>query len=469
MVASLAISTARSTTHKVSACAESLCARKAVFYTAQYGNSALGYPWDTRFAQTLRVSWYWSSSPYANNSNNDFSDRVIHHWLVPRLERIYEPLFIHGVYSNRQDKGTHKAVKRVQAFMRSANSGNYFLQLDIANFFNTIDRSILFLLIQRRLKKVVKQSTLVKEEALVLRWLVYVILKHDVTEACFFRGKESDFSLIPAHKRLGEAGENKGLPIGNLTSQFFANVYMNELDQFIKHQLKCHYYVRYVDDFVLLGTSVNELVSYKDQIQSFLNERLNLSLREKYYLKPIDQGIDFLGYIIRPHYCLVRRRVVGNLRQRLQRFQSIFLSANGLIINLTYKQFQQLRSVLVSYWGHFKHASSYRLRQGLLLDFPWLMALFHSENDSLMAICLPDGRQFSGYKGQVKAIRQSYPIASVRVQRGIDWDSFAPVAKPKERSALHVKRVVATELSERYRGGLKKRFVSQIEFNRSLL
>lgn len=399
----------------------------------------------------------------------DFSDRVIHHWLVPRLEAIYEPVFIHDVYSNRQGKGAHKAVQRLQSFMRSTHSGHYFLQLDIANFFNTIDRSVLFNLIQQRLQKAVAKAKVFREEAVVMRWLVHVILKHDVTDACFYRGRASDFALIPPHKRLSEAGDSKGLPIGNLTSQFFANVYMNELDQFIKHQLKCRYYIRYVDDYVLLGNSVAELLEFKQCIALFLFGRLKLRLRKQYYLKPVGQGADFLGYIVRPHYCLVRRRVVGNLRQRLHRFQSQMVSNNGFSLNVSLDQLPLIRSVLVSYWGHFKHASSYRLRQSLLAEFPWLMALFSFETETPAVICLPDGHRFSGYHGQVKVIRRYYPLAHVRIQRGIDWDQFSPLLKQQECAALQIIRVVAVETNERYRGGLKKRLVSHIEFNRSLL
>lgn len=202
----------------------------------------------------------------------DFSDRVVHHWLVPRLAALYEPIFIHDLYSNREGKGTHAAVDRLQRFMlgaadfqvsqHAANGGEaklelsysqspaYFLQLDIHNFFNSIDRPILFKLLQKRLGKAIKQGKLEREEAETLRWLCHVLLKHDLNSDVKYLGRSKDFARVPAHKRFGALGENKGLPIGNLTSQFFANVYLNELDQFVKHQLKCRHYLRYVDDCV---------------------------------------------------------------------------------------------------------------------------------------------------------------------------------------------------------------------------
>ncbi|MDO8947224.1 MAG: RNA-directed DNA polymerase [Desulfocapsaceae bacterium] len=224
-----------------------------------------------------------------------YSDRVVHHWLVPRLEELYEPIFIHDIYSNRKDKGTHMAVKRLQHFMRSvsrtgglgdredtlrheeetgcripqadflwgtsgmrshaahgnkSSAAGYFLQLDIKNFFNSVDRRILFSLLQKRLRKAVNQGKLDEDTAVSYRDISHIILKQDVGQEAFMAATPVELARIPPYKRLVNAGKDKGLPIGNLTSQFFANVYLNELDQFIKHVLKCHHYLRYVDDCV---------------------------------------------------------------------------------------------------------------------------------------------------------------------------------------------------------------------------
>ncbi|MDP2100563.1 MAG: RNA-directed DNA polymerase [Methylobacter sp.] len=180
----------------------------------------------------------------------DFSDRVVHHWLVPQLEALFEPVFIHDVYSNRQGKGSHKAVDRLQSFMHSVGHGGWYLQLDIANFFNSIDRALLFKQLQWRLSKALKQGKINTAQASSLRWLSHVLLKHDASRQARYRGDPALLQRVPPHKRLGAAGVNKGLPIGNLTSQFFANVYLNPFDQFVKHELKCRHYLRYVDDCV---------------------------------------------------------------------------------------------------------------------------------------------------------------------------------------------------------------------------
>ena len=210
-----------------------------------------------------------------------FADRVVHHVITNRLARLYEPVFIHDSYANRAGKGTHAAVDRLQAFMRQASQGGarpaYALQLDIANFFNCIHRPTLFRLLQGRLQRDVRAGRLTStDEASHLQTLCRVLLEGDPTAGVRQRGPAGRFALVPPHKRLGAVGPTSGLPIGNLTSQFFANVYLNELDQFVKHQLKCRWYVRYVDDFVLLHADPAQLLAWREQIVAFLTERLIL-------------------------------------------------------------------------------------------------------------------------------------------------------------------------------------------------
>jgi len=134
------------------------------------------------------------------------------------------------------------------------------------------------------------------------------------------KSKASPLFLIACRriKRSLRFPRGKGLPIGNLTSQFFANVYLNELDQFVKHCLKARYYVRYVDDFIILSRDRAQLDLFRQKIDRFLQERLNLKLHpKKYKIAEVKAGIDFVGYFIRPDYVLVRRRVVGDFLFRL--------------------------------------------------------------------------------------------------------------------------------------------------------
>ena len=127
------------------------------------------------------------------------------------------------------------------------------------------------------------------------------------------------------------------LPIGNLTSQFFANVYLDTLDQFVKHQLKAPYYGRYCDDFVLLAEDRAVLERQEAEIKEFLSDELRLTLNDRKRLRPVSDGIDFLGYIIRPDYLLVRRRVIGACYERLVRAEKALIQ-QGLVMDDTARQ-----------------------------------------------------------------------------------------------------------------------------------
>lgn len=297
----------------------------------------------------------------------DFRDRVVHHVLVDFLEAIWEPIFIHDSYACRQGKGVHAGVQRLQTFIRQATANGtcpaWYLQLDIRNFFMSIDKALLFAMLVKKMDD---------PDAL---WLTQVLVFHDCTGNYVMKGDADLFDRLPPHKTLFACEPGKGLPIGNLNSQFFANVYLNGLDQFVKHTLKCRWYLRYCDDFVVLAQDPAKLREWLALIAAYLWEVLRLELnpnRER--LRPLGDGVDFLGYIVRRDYLLVRRRVVGHLRERLQWYERrMVLDGPG------YRRFRfdpaeldEMQSVLASYLGHFKLAASYSLRQRLWRRFPFL-------------------------------------------------------------------------------------------------
>jgi hypothetical protein len=309
-----------------------------------------------------------------------FADRVVHHVLVDRLTRIYEPIFIFDSYANRLGKGTHGAVDRLQNFMRQASAGGsqtaYALQLDIANFFNSIHRPTLFRLLQRRLARAVRGNKLNTAEAAALQTHCRSLLEVDPTQGVRRRGAAQLFEQVPPHKRLGAMGPNVGIPIGNLTSQFFANVYLNELDQFVKHQLKARWYVRFVDDFVLLHPNPAQLLLWRRQIVEFLAQRLSLKLKALAEPHVLQRGTDFLGYVIRPFYCLARRRVVKRMKACLRGYERRYVRRHALALPPAQRQI--LRAQLSSYTAHLRHANSYRLWQRTLAQHPWLAQVFET-------------------------------------------------------------------------------------------
>ncbi|MEX8498776.1 RNA-directed DNA polymerase, partial [Leptothrix ochracea] len=253
-------------------------------------------------------------------------------------------------------------------------AGGWYLQLDIHNFFNSIHRPTLYGLLVRRLTQAEQRGELPPAHALALRSLCHRLLAHRVTEQV---RDPVAAAHVPPHKRLSNAPADCGLPVGNLTSQFFANVYLNELDQFLKHQLKVRQVVRYVDDVVLLGQSPQQLQGWQAQIEHFLQQRLHLRLREGAVLQPCTQGIDFLGYRVFAHHRWVRPRVVSHCRERLAAWHQRHPGLEGL----SAADFGRLQALLGSYWGHFGHANSVRLRHQLWADFPWLNDAFELTAD----------------------------------------------------------------------------------------
>ncbi len=266
----------------------------------------------------------------------NFRDRIVHHFLCNEIAHFFEDDFIETSFANRKGKGTHKAV---QALRIELKKGGFFLKLDIQAFFRSIDKEILHSLLEKKICSLNKEAPW-KEDIL---WLCRTIIFHDPVKDHIFTGKFAK-STIPPSKSLFYSN-GRGLPIGNLTSQFFANVYLNELDQYIQSLGFKH--IRYVDDFVLLSAKKENLIVAISKINIFLKEHLHLSLHpKKIILQDVDKGIDFLGYFVRPQYTLVRKKVVSRLKKKIRQ-------GNADI------------SVLNSYFGHFIHANTYGLRKSI--------------------------------------------------------------------------------------------------------
>ncbi len=299
----------------------------------------------------------------------DFSDRVVHHWLVPQLEAIWEPKFVHDSFSNRPGKGTHAAVDRLRDFMREVRSGQgggWYLQLDIKHFFGSIHRPTLWRILKRGMAKagappVVQQTT----HALVRR----SALKRGVVHLC----SPAQRAAVPPHKRLENAAPGCGLPIGDLSSQLLANIYLNELDQFVKHRLGAKRYLRYVDDFILVHESREQLQAWHVEIERFLRETLRLELKADVRLKPLASGADFLGYHVFHNHRRIRPRVVHHAFEKLIAWERRHV--RGGVARATPEQHRLARAIWASYLGHFSHGNAVRLTERLHRRFAWLEPL----------------------------------------------------------------------------------------------
>lgn len=282
-----------------------------------------------------------------------FRDRIVHHLLINELHDAGERIFISDSYACRKRKGIHRAIRKLKIFLRARHAGKkplYFLQLDISGFFMSIDKIILSGLANKLIEKQNKPERWKRE----VKWLVEKIISHDPTKDFQMNSPEEFFDLIPDRKSLFKQPKERGLPIGNYSSQFFANLYLNELDHFAKRNLKCKMYLRYVDDFILLHRDPLTLKKWMKKIKHFTRKELNLKISDrKIRMQEAGKGIDFLGYFVKPDYTLARRAVVTRFKKRL----------NARYSRETAKESISFESMVNSYFGHFSHANCRLLRK----------------------------------------------------------------------------------------------------------
>ncbi len=267
-------------------------------------------------------------------------DRVVHHLTSQVLERIFEPSFYAHSYSCRKGRGTHRGVTAFARMMRIASKNNssplFVLRCDIKKFFATIDHKVLFEILGKKIKD---------EDFL---WLLDNIISS-------FR---SEYTVDPT--------EPKGMPIGNLTSQFFANIYMDPLDRFVKDELRIKYYIRYADDFIVLSESKAYLEELIPRLEEFLADKLKLSFHpNKIGIRDYYLGIDFLGYVVFPHFILPRTKTRRRIFRKL--YKKIQLVKEGRVSPET------LNQTLQSYLGYLSHADSHTLSQELKNEVHFLL------------------------------------------------------------------------------------------------
>jgi len=247
-----------------------------------------------------------------------FRDRIVHHAICSVIEIIFNSKFIYDSYACRKGKGTHAGANRLQKFVRKCNNF-YVLKCDVSKYFLSVDHQIL--------KQIIRE-------------------------------KISDKKLLQLLDGIIDSTDSeKGIPIGNLTSQLFANIYLDKLDEYIKYELKIKYYVRYMDDFVILYESKQELHQIKGQINLFLNS-MKLTLHpKKATIFPLSIGIDFLGYRIFNSHRLVRKSTV---KRFLKKCKKKFKGYNSGAID-----YDKLMESFNSWDAYMSHADSYALKNDL--------------------------------------------------------------------------------------------------------
>ena len=259
-----------------------------------------------------------------------FRDRVVHQWYVEEfIKKIFVPKFIKDSYACIEGKGVHKAVKQLQFYMIKMyheNKDFYILKCDIAKFFNNIDKQILY--------EIIKRYTKDKK---------YLKFTYDLI---FFNNLERE------------------IPIGNYTSQFFANIYLNELDHFVKEKLHIKYYVRYMDDFVLLVNNKEEAKDMKNKIEKYINTKLKLEFNKKTNYFPNKNGVKFCGFRVFTNKVLLKNDNKKKIYKRVKKWNKLYKDKK-LDLKKAYQS-------LTSWKGHAKHSNSYKYQKKIEQKCLWL-------------------------------------------------------------------------------------------------
>ncbi|WP_136809409.1 reverse transcriptase domain-containing protein [Desulfosediminicola flagellatus] len=270
-------------------------------------------------------------------SASPFRDRVVHHALCKLLEPLFEPSFIFDTYANRVGKGTHKALSRAQSFARRYR---YVLQCDVKKFFPSIDHQVLLYEISRKICD------------LDVLWLVKIIL--DGGKGVL--DEEYSMTFFPGDDLLATF-RPRGQPIGNLTSQFWANVYLNPFDHCVKRELGCKGYVRYVDDFLLFANSKRELWFYHQEIIKRL-QQFRLEIHKGTHPRPVTEGFPFLGFHLSPNSRRLKRRKGIHYQRKLRRMAEDY--ADGKL------QLSEVDAKVRGWINHVRYGNTVGLRKKLL-------------------------------------------------------------------------------------------------------
>lgn len=296
-----------------------------------------------------------------------FRDRVVHHLLYMYIHEMLERTFIEDAYSCIPDRGTSYGVRRLQKNIIGESNNYtkrvYILKMDVKGYFIHIDRAKLNVITRQSILKMASHKISSKydtrwEDVIDIDfclWLASSIILLDPIKNCKIIGDKSDWDPLPDRKSLFKSPEGKGLPIGNLTSQLFSNVYLNLLDQYCKRMLGCKRYGRYVDDLYVVSESKEFLHSIIPKIEKFLNEELELEVSKgKTKICSSDYGVDFLGAYLKPHRIYVSNETLRRMNKKVSKLNT--------------KPDDKKYASINSYLGLMCHYSSYNLRREMFED-----------------------------------------------------------------------------------------------------
>lgn len=282
-----------------------------------------------------------------------FKDRIVQWGIYQLLNPIFDKTYIDDSYGCRVGKGTLRAIQRLHYWLKQVGKKEekyYYLKLDISKYYYRVDHEVLINILRKKIKD--KQ----------MLELLKTIINYDGT---LFGLKVNGDVNNPADRLAG-----KGIPIGNLTSQMFANLYLNELDQYCKRTLSIKYYVRYMDDIIILSDDKKNLHEYKELIQTYLEEKLKLKLNKKTAIRPISLGIEFVGYRLWSTHVEIRKSTSLKMKRRLKYVKNQY-DKNQI-------SFSKVNSTVQSYMGIMKHCNSHSMQVKIFNSF-----ILHPHHDEI--------------------------------------------------------------------------------------
>ena len=289
----------------------------------------------------------------------DFRDRIVHHLYYNYTHQLYERTFIEDCYSCIKDKGTHYGIHRLEHHIREESNNFqdncYILKMDIKGYFMSINRNILLdealnTLNKMKYHKITNKENKRWDDVIDFEFVTFLterIILLDPTMNCVFKSQKQEWVGLADSKSMFKMPKNCGLPIGNLTSQLFSNVYLNALDQYVKRVLKCKHYGRYVDDFFIVSKDKEFLHDCIIKIEEFMESRLALKIQKgKTIIRSMSQGVEFLGAYIKPHRTYISNQCLRRIKKNVY---TITKNDNAI-------------ASINSWLGIFSHYNSYKLR-----------------------------------------------------------------------------------------------------------
>ena len=275
-----------------------------------------------------------------------FKDRVVQWAIYQVLNPVFAQGYITDSYACIKERGTHKAVKRLHYWLRQVGKKPekyYFLKLDISKYFYRIDHDVLMGILKRK----------IHDDDMI--FLLDKIVNSSETNFGLPPGKS------PGEVKRSDRVSEKGMPVGNLSSQMFANMYLNELDQYCKRTLGIHFYVRYMDDVIILHQDKDQLHEWKRIIDTFLKEKLQLDLNEKTCIRPITLGVEFCGYKIWNTHIKLRKSTALKMKRNLKKLQKEYAAGEVTV--------EEAKQTISSYLGILKHCDSYSLKRTIFGEY----------------------------------------------------------------------------------------------------